>query len=103
MYVIYAYKNDFKLFLEGGWNRRWTFLYPMADWTGVCIAGSICTNDGIDWIRVGSFEYPEHGTVRVNVSLEKPTNIVAIGTVAEVPLPNTFRFRQNAEDFLVVG
>ena len=40
---------------------------------------------------------------RTAVNLAVPTDIVAIGTIAEVGLPNTFLFRQYATDFQVVG
>ena len=64
---------------------------------------TVYVNDGTEWIRVGSFAYPTQGTVKVTVNLEEPTDIVAIGTIAEVGLPNTFLFRQYATDFQVVG
>lgn len=70
-----------------------------------CIFGprTVYVNDGTQWIRVGSFDYPQHGTVKVEVNLAEPTDIVAIGTIAEVGLPNTFFFRQYATDFRVVN
>ena len=70
-----------------------------------CILGprTVYINDGNDWIKVGSFDYPELGTVKVTFNLEEPTDIVAIGTIAEVKLPNTFYFRQYATDYKVVG
>ena len=36
------------------------------------------------------------------LSVDKPMDITAIGTIAEVGLPNTFLFRQNATDFQVI-
>ena len=47
------------------------------------------------------FAYPEQGAGRVSVNLAEPTDITAIGTIAEVSMPNTFFFRQTAMDFLV--
>ena len=69
-----------------------------------CIFGprSIYINDGSEWIKVGTFDYPTQGTVKVVVNLEEPTDIVAVGTIAEVGMPNTFFFRQYAYDFLVI-
>ena len=74
-------------------------------WMFDCVFGprTVYVNDGSEWIKVGSFDYPTQGTVKVTVNLEEPTDIVAIGTIAEVGLPNTFLFRQYATDFQVVG
>ena len=60
---------------------------------------TVYVNNGEEWINVGSFEYPSLGTVRVRVNLDKPTDITAIGTIADCLLPNTFFFRQYATDF----
>ena len=60
---------------------------------------NVYVNDGTDWIKVGSFEYPELGTVRVRVNLDEPMKVAAIGTIADCRLPNTFFFRQIATDF----
>ena len=60
---------------------------------------TVYVNDGTGWTEVGSFEYPSLGTVRVRVNLEEPTDIAAIGTIANCDLPNTFYFRQIAFDF----
>lgn len=59
----------------------------------------VYVNDGTDWVKVGSFEYPDLGTVRVRVNLDEPMKIAAIGTIADCKLPNTFFFRQIASDF----
>ena len=74
-------------------------------WMFDCVFGprTVYVNDGTEWIQVGSFDYPTQGTVKVTVNLEEPTDIVAIGTIAQVGLPNTFLFRQYATDFQVVG
>ncbi len=74
-----------------------------SNWSAIFGPRTIYINDGQEWVKVGVFEYPEHGTVKVNVSMSEPTDIVAIGTIAEVSLPNTFRFRQSCSDFLVVS
>ena len=69
-----------------------------------CIFGprAVYVNDGSEWIRVGTFDYPTQGTVKVIVNLEQPTDITAIGTIPEVGLPNTASFRQTAYDFQVL-
>ena len=69
-----------------------------------CIFGprAVYVNDGSEWIRVGTFDYPTQGTVKVIVNLEQPTDITAIGTIPEVGLPNTASFRQTASDFQVL-
>ena len=64
---------------------------------------TVYVNNGEEWIRAGVFEYPKLGTVRVRVNLEKPTDIEAIGTIADCPLPNTFSFRQFASDYATAG
>ncbi|MBQ7601290.1 MAG: hypothetical protein IJU49_03900, partial [Lachnospiraceae bacterium] len=71
-------------------------------WNSIYGPRTIYVNNGSEWIRVGSFDYPESGTAVVTVSLDEPTDITAIGTIAEVGLPNTFFFRQNATDFQVI-
>ena len=70
-----------------------------------CIFGprSIYVNDGSDWIKVGTFDYPTQGTVKVTVNLDEPIDIVAIGTIAEVGMPNVFYFRQYATEYQVLG
>ena len=72
-------------------------------WSSIFGPRSIYVNDGSDWIKVGTFDYPTQGTVKVTVNLEKPIDIVAIGTIAEVGLPNTFFFRQYATEYQVLG
>ena len=59
----------------------------------------VYVNDGTDWVKIGSFEYPDLGTVRVRVNLDEPMKVTAIGTIADCKLPNTFFFRQIASDF----
>lgn len=64
---------------------------------------TVYVNNGEEWIKAGVFEYPQLGTVRVRVNLEEPTDIAAIGTIADCPLPNTFSFRQFAGDYATAG
>ena len=60
---------------------------------------TVYVNNGTEWIKVGTFEYPELGTVQVRVNLDEPTDIEAIGTIADCGQPNVFLFRQIATDF----
>lgn len=62
----------------------------------------IWINTGIKWVQAGYFDYPESGAVRVQVWLEEPTDVAAIGTVAQCPDPDIFLTRQTAFDFCVV-
>ena len=75
--------------IDEGTDKRCAILGPR----------NVYVNDGTDWIKVGSFEYPELGTVRVRVNLDEPMKVAAIGTIADCRLPNTFFFRQIATDF----
>ena len=61
----------------------------------------IYVNNGEEWIPVGSFDYPELGTVKVTVNLDEPMDIVAVGTIADCGQPNIFWFRQYVENFQV--
>ena len=56
-----------------------------------------------EWTAVGTFPYPECGTVRVQVWLPEPMDISAIATVADCHAPNMFDFRQTARDFLLLA
>ncbi len=64
---------------------------------------TVYVNNGEEWIEVGTFEYPTLGTVRVRVNLEEPTDIVAVGTIADCVQPNLFSFRQFASEFSTAG
>ncbi len=64
---------------------------------------TVYVNNGSEWIEVGTFEYPELGPVLVQVNLQEPTDITAIGTIADCEQPNVFYFRQYATDFQVVS
>ena len=63
----------------------------------------IWVNTGEKWVQVGSFDYPEGGAVKVQVWLDEPTDIAAIGTVAQCQDPDFFLTRQTAYDFCVAG
>ncbi|MCR5136756.1 MAG: hypothetical protein K6C12_06625 [Oscillospiraceae bacterium] len=71
-------------------------------WCSILGPRTVYINDGTDWIPVGSFDYPEFGTVKVIVNLEQPVDLVAVGTIADCSQPNIFWFRQYVEDFQVV-
>lgn len=58
-------------------------------------------NDGNGWIEVGSFDYDALGPCHVEVVLDRPTDLVAVATVADVRRPNGFSFRQSLLDVLV--
>ena len=63
----------------------------------------IWVNTGEKWVQAGSFDYPEGGAVKVQVWLDEPTDIAAIGTVARCHDPDLFLTRQTAYDFCVAG
>lgn len=64
---------------------------------------TIYVRDGENWVDVGSFPYPELGTVHVQVWLPEPMDVTAVATVADCHAPNIFDFRQNAWGFLRDG
>lgn len=70
-------------------------------WERVLGPRTIYVNNGEEWIEVGSFEYPEFGPVRIEVNLEEPMNIAAVGTIADCSHPNLFYFRQYAFDYRI--
>ena len=61
---------------------------------------TIYVYDGESWTPVGTFAYPALGTVRVQVWLEEPIDVCAIGCTADCPASELFEFRQTAQDFL---
>ncbi len=87
-----SFTMDYQLIQEN--TCRWGAIYGPR---------TVYVNDGSEWIEVGTFEYPQSGTVKVTVNLSRPTDICAFGTIANVSLPNTFRFRQVASDFVTAG
>ena len=70
-------------------------------WNSILGPRTIYVYNGEEWIDVGSFEYPEFGPVRIEVNLDRPMKIEAIGTVANCSQPNLFRFRQYAFDYRI--
>ena len=69
-----------------------------------CIYGprEIYVRSGGEWTWVGTFAYPEKGTVKVQVWLDSPMDIDAIGTNALCGAPDVYEFRQTAADFAVM-
>ena len=84
-----SFTMDYQLIQEN--TCRWGAIYGPR---------TVYVNDGSEWVEVGTFDYPESGTVKVTVNLPKPMDVHAFGTIANVSLPNTFRFRQVAADFV---
>ena len=72
-----------------------------SNWASILGDRTIYVKSGDEWIEVGSFAYPDFGAVKIHVYLDKPTDINAVGTIADCTQPNIFRFRQTAYDFLV--
>ena len=72
-----------------------------SNWNSILGDRSIYVRSGEEWVEVGSFEYPDFGAVKIQVYLDQPMNINAVGTIADCSQPNIFRFRQTAYDFLV--
>ena len=70
-----------------------------------CIYGprEIYVRSGDEWTKVGEFAYPEKGTVKVQLWLDHPMDIDAIGTNALCGAPDVFEFRQTAADFAVLA
>ena len=102
---------------EPGWQKFWhtysnlsrpvrncigfTLDYQIIDestriWDDIYGTRTIHVNDGERWTEVGSFAYPNKDAVRVQVWLEEPTDIYAIGTIAQCWEPDIFLFRQTA-------
>ena len=72
-----------------------------SNWASILGDRTIYVKSGDEWIEVGSFAYSDFGAVKIHVYLDKPTDINAVGTIADCAQPNIFRFRQTAYDFLV--
>ena len=69
-------------------------------WNSILGPRKIYVREGETWTEVGEFEYPEFGAVKIQVYLDRPMDINAVGTIAQCSQPNIFRFRQTAYDFL---
>ena len=83
-----------------GFTLEYQLLKENTDrWELILGPRSVYVFDGHEWVEAGAFAYPEFGTVKVKVGLEKPTTVVAIGTKAHCCLPNTFFFRQLPTNF----
>ena len=69
------------------------------NWDSILGPRKIYVKSGDTWTEVGEFPYSDFGAVRVQVWLEKPMDIDAVGTIAQCLRPDTFYFRQTATDF----
>ena len=72
-----------------------------SNWNSILGDRSIYVRSGEEWVEVGSFEYPDFGAVKIQVYLDQPMDINAVGTIADCSQSNIFRFRQTAYDFLI--
>ena len=70
------------------------------NWDSILGPRKIYVRTGEEWHEVGSFAYPKFGAVRVQVWLDRPMDINAVGTIAQCLSPNKFFFRQSAYDFV---
>ncbi len=68
-------------------------------WQNILGPRKVYVKSGGEWIEVGEFPYPDFGAVKVQVWLDHPMDIDAVGTIAQCRLPNTFWFRQVVTDF----
>lgn len=73
------------------------------NWDSIFGPRKIYVRSGGDWTEVGEFPYPEQGAAKVQVWLKEPTDIEAVGTIAQCTQPNVFYFRQTATDFAVAA
>ena len=62
---------------------------------------TIYVHDGETWHEVGAFPYPALGAVRVQVWLDEPMTLTAIGQKADCSAANLIEYRQTAHDFLL--
>ncbi|MBR4474329.1 MAG: hypothetical protein IKS55_11915 [Oscillospiraceae bacterium] len=69
-------------------------------WDNILGPRKIYVKSGGEWIEVGEFPYPAFGAVKVQVWLDKPMDIDAVGTIAQCKQPDIFWFRQSVTDFV---
>ncbi len=74
-----------------------------AVWDNILGPRKIYVKSGGEWIEVGDFPYPDFGAVRVQVWLDEPMDIDAVGTIAQCRQPDIFWFRQSVTDFAVLS
>lgn len=72
-------------------------------WENILGPRKIYVKSGGEWIEVGEFPYPDFGAVKVQVWLDKPMDIDAVGTIAQCKQPDIFWFRQTVTDFAMQG
>ena len=85
--------------------RGFTMEYQIIDartpnWDNILGPRKVYVRSGGEWAEVGSFAYSDFGAVKIQVYLENPMDIDAIGTIAQCLQPDIFYFRQTAADFL---
>ena len=68
-------------------------------WENILGPRKVYVKTGGEWLEVGEFPYSDFGAVKVQVWLDQPMDIDAVGTIAQCRLPNTFWFRQVVTDF----
>lgn len=68
-------------------------------WQNILGPRKVYVKTGGEWLEVGEFPYSDFGAVKVQVWLDHPMDIDAVGTIAQCRLPNTFWFRQVVTDF----
>ena len=69
------------------------------NWDSILGPRKIYVKSGDTWTEVGEFPYPDFGAVKVQVWLDEPMDIDAVGTIAQCSQPNIFWFRQTVTDF----
>ena len=68
-------------------------------WSTILGPRKIYVKSGGKWQEVGEFPYPDFGAVRVQVWLDEPMDIEAVGSIAQCKYPEIFYFRQTVTDF----
>ena len=61
----------------------------------------VLVHDGNQWIEAGSFEYPQAGAVRVNVWLDYPMTVRAVGTFPVCLEPDLPVDRKTVKEFYI--
>lgn len=61
---------------------------------------TVYIHDGSRWSQVGSFRYDELGPVHVEITLDAPTDVYAVGITADCLRPDKFDFRIAVLDVL---
>ena len=70
-------------------------------WYAVYGPRKIYVNDGKKWVEAGAFAYPEAGAVHVQVWLDEPMTVKAVGTVPQCLEPDLPEHRQTVKEFYI--